>query len=96
MTDRYHLRPITPEEFEAFSEVPFEAFIQPNWHAESVEHERKIFEFDRSLAAFDGAAMVGTAAAYSFRLTVPGGAVGAGGVTIVSVLPCHRRCPSNF
>ena len=29
-------------------------------------------EFDRSLAAFDGAQMVGTAAAYSFRLSVPG------------------------
>ena len=91
MTERYPLRPIAPEEFEAFNQVPFEAFIGPEWRAESIEQERKIFEFDRSLAAFDGDAMVGSAAAFSFRLTVPGGAVGAGGVTIVSVLPSHRR-----
>jgi len=91
MTERYPLRPIAPEEFEAFNQVPFEAFIGPEWRAESIEHERKIFEFDRSLAAFDGDAIVGSAAAFSFRLTVPGGAVGAGGVTIVSVLPSHRR-----
>src|SRR6185437_13102832 len=35
--------------------------------------------------------MVGSAAAYTFQLTVPGGVVGAGGVTFVSVLPSHRR-----
>ena len=91
MTDRYPMRPIAPEEFEAFSEVPIEAFNDAERHAESIEHERKIFEFDRSLAAFDGDAIVGTTAAYSFQLTVPGGVVGAGGVTFVSVLPSHRR-----
>jgi predicted acetyltransferase len=91
MTERYPLRPIAPEEFEAFSAVLTEAFNQAQWNAESIEHERKIFEFDRSLAAFDGTAMVGTAAAFSFRLTVPGGVVGAGGVTVVGVLPSHRR-----
>jgi predicted acetyltransferase len=91
MTEPYHLRPIAPEEFEAFSAVLTEAFNQAEWRAESIEHERKIFEFDRSLAAFDGDAVVGTAGAFSFRLTVPGGVVGAGGVTVVSVLPSHRR-----
>ena len=29
-------------------------------------------EFDRSLAAFDGQAPVGTAGAYTFQLSVPG------------------------
>src|SRR5262245_39464642 len=91
MTERYFLRPIAPEEFEAYFEVPFEAFNKPEWHAETIDHERKIFEFDRSLAAFDGDAIVGTTAAYSYQLTVPGGVVGAGGVTLVSVLPSHRR-----
>ena len=91
MTERYPLRPIAPEEFEAFSQVATEAFNQADWRAEALENERKIFEFDRSLAAFDGDAMVGTAGAFSFQLTVPGGAVGAAGVTVVSVLPSHRR-----
>jgi len=91
MTERYFLRPIAPEEFEAYFDVAIEAFNEAERHAESIESERKIFEFDRSLAAFDSDAMVGTTAAYSFRLTVPGGVVDAGGVTLVSVLPSHRR-----
>src|SRR5206468_2454389 len=39
----------------------------------------------------DGDDVVGCAGAYSFRLTVPGGEVGAAGVTAVGVLPSHRR-----
>jgi predicted acetyltransferase len=35
--------------------------------------------------------VVGSAAAYSFRLTVPGGEVAAAGVTAVAVRPDHRR-----
>jgi predicted acetyltransferase len=91
MTERYVLRPISPGEFDAFCEVPFEAFNDTERSAEVIEHERIVFEFDRSLAALDGDAIVGTTAAYSFRLTVPGGAVNAAGVTFVSVLPSHRR-----
>jgi predicted acetyltransferase len=91
MTERYFLRPVTPDEFGAFGGVPVEAFNDAASAAESVEQERVVFEFDRSLAAFDGDAVVGTAAAYSFRLTVPGGVADAAGVTFVSVLPSHRR-----
>ena len=91
MTERYPLRAIDPGEFEAFCEVPTEAFNSTDQPAESIEQERIVFEFDRSVAAFDGDAIAGTTAAYTFRLTVPGGAVGAGGVTFVSVLPSHRR-----
>jgi predicted acetyltransferase len=91
MTERYPMRPIAPEEFEAYFDAAIEAFNEAERHAESIESERKIFEFDRSLAAFDGDAIVGTTSAYSFRLTVPGGVVPAGGVTFVSVLPSHRR-----
>jgi len=91
MTERYPLRPITPDEFDAFSEVPTRAFNDSAWPAEAIDQERVIFEFDRSLAAFDGDAIVGTASAYSFQLTVPGGIAGAAGVSFVSVLPSHRR-----
>ncbi|MEU0134679.1 GNAT family N-acetyltransferase [Streptomyces sp. NPDC006296] len=46
----------------------------------------------RALGHWDGAECVGTAGAYSLRLTVPGGAaVPAAGVTMVSVAPTHRR-----
>ena len=94
MTERYPLRPIAPEEFDAFCEVPIQAFNDADQPAEAVEQERVVFEFDRSLAAFDGDAIVGTTAAYSFQLTVPGGVAGAGGVTFVSVLPSHRGAAS--
>jgi predicted acetyltransferase len=91
MAERYPLRPITPDEFGAYCEVPSQAFNDTEFPGEGIEQERVVFEFDRSIAAFDGDAIVGTAAAYSFQLTVPGGIVGAGGVTFVSVLPTHRR-----
>ena len=91
MTEPISLRPIEPDEFEAYNQVAVEAFNDTEWPAEAVEQERLVFEFGRSIAAFDGADMVGSAAAYTFQLTVPGGVVGAGGVTFVSVLPSHRR-----
>ena len=47
--------------------------------------------FDRMHAAFDGDRIVGGAGAFPFELTVPGGTVRCGGVTVVGVLPTHRR-----
>ncbi|MFD9910857.1 GNAT family N-acetyltransferase [Streptomyces sp. NPDC059063] len=58
------------------------------------EHElwNDLTEYDRSLGAWDGDACVGTAGAFSFRVSVPGGAlVEAAGVTMVSVAATHRR-----
>jgi len=91
MAEHYPLRPITPDEFDAYDAVAAYAFNETDRPAEVIEQELMIFEFDRSLAAFDGDAIAGTAAAYSFRLTVPGGIADAAGVTYVSVLPSHRR-----
>jgi len=91
MTERYPLRAITPDEFDAYCEVPVQAFNDAGPPAEINEHERLVFEFDRSLAALDGDVIVGTTAAYTFQLTVPGGVTGAGGVTFVAVRPSHRR-----
>ncbi|MET0628775.1 MAG: GNAT family N-acetyltransferase [Acidimicrobiia bacterium] len=49
-------------------------------------------EPERTLAVFDGSEIVATAGAYSFHLTVPGGAqVPTAGVTVVTVRPTHRR-----
>ncbi|MEU0436640.1 GNAT family N-acetyltransferase [Streptomyces sp. NPDC006290] len=63
--------------------------------AESSE-ERELWnaltEYDRSLGVWDGDQCVGTAGAFSFRVTVPGGAsVPAAGITAVSVAATHRR-----
>ncbi|MEU9339569.1 GNAT family N-acetyltransferase [Streptomyces sp. NPDC048290] len=51
-----------------------------------------LIEAERSLGAWDGDEVVGTAGAFAFRMTVPGGAlVPAAGVTMVSVAATHRR-----
>ena len=56
-----------------------------------LEHERFVLEPDRLIGAVDGEAWVGAGGAYTFRLTVPGGEVGAAGITMIGVSPTHRR-----
>jgi predicted acetyltransferase len=51
----------------------------------------KLLEPERALAAYDGDRVVGSAAAISIDLTVPGGILPAAGVTTVGVHPTHRR-----
>jgi predicted acetyltransferase len=87
----FRMRPIEPDEHMDFSRAASLAFGSHLDEAEA-EHFRDLFEFDRTLAVFDGDAIVGTAGAISFQLTVPGPAtIPAAGVTIVTVLPTHRR-----
>ncbi len=90
MTDHVTLRTISPEEVPdflraielAFSERPTE---------EEIAHESSVTEPDRSLAAMDGAAVVGTAGAFSRELTIPGGTIPMAAVTMVGVVATHRR-----
>jgi predicted acetyltransferase len=88
----YPIRPVSSEEFDAFYTVDMHAFHGSPLAQDDRQLNIARLEFDRSLAAFDGATPVGTAAAYSFQLTVPGSqTLPAAGVTWVSVLPSHRR-----
>jgi predicted acetyltransferase len=51
-----------------------------------------VVEADRAFAAFEGERIVGTSAAATFRMVVPGGArIATAGVTAVGVHPTHRR-----
>ncbi|WP_189601876.1 GNAT family N-acetyltransferase [Streptomyces lateritius] len=53
---------------------------------------RELTEHDRSIGVWDGERCVGTAGAFTFRLSVPGGAiVPTAGVTMVGVAATHRR-----
>lgn len=53
---------------------------------------RDLTECERSIGAWDGETCVGTAGAFSFRMSVPGGAlVDTAGVTMVGVAATHRR-----
>jgi predicted acetyltransferase len=88
----YPIRPIEEDELDGFMNVDEHAFNTSPWS----EGDRRValdrFEFDRTLAAFDGSTQVGVTMCYSFQLSVPGqGVLPAAGVTFVSVLPTHRR-----
>jgi len=88
----YPIRPVTPEEFDDFYRVAMHAFHSSPLSEGDRELSLASLEFDRSLAAFDGQEVVGTAAVYTYQLSVPGHrTLPAAGVTWVSVLPSHRR-----
>ena len=59
---------------------------------ESAERFGRWIEVGRVHAAYEGDRLVGGAGAFTYRMSVPGGgAVPAAGVTVVGVLPSHRR-----
>lgn len=58
---------------------------------EEVPRFKEVLDLERAFAGFDDGNMVATAGAYPFEMTVPGGSVAAAGVTMVGVLPTHRR-----
>ncbi|MGW3492329.1 GNAT family N-acetyltransferase [Streptomyces sp. NPDC001020] len=74
----------------------YENFVRAfgDWDESPEERQfwRDFTEFGRFLGAWDEEECIGTAGAFSLRLTVPGGAsVPAAGVTAVSVAATHRR-----
>jgi predicted acetyltransferase len=89
-SDDITLRSPARDEMRAFMQPIADAFSdelsQPEFEA-----ERQLLEPERCVSAFDGEERVASSAAYTFRLTVPGGEVGAAGITGVGVRPDHRR-----
>lgn len=85
------LRPITADEYAAFMQANFMAFgVHPS--DDAMARERLMLELDRTVAAYDGGRIVGTAGNITMDLTLPGGArLPTAGVSWVSVLPTHRR-----
>lgn len=87
----FPIRVITPDDFPGYVRTDNIAFGS-RMSSSEIERTKSELEFDRSLGAFDGNEVVGTAAAISFEITLPGNvAVPAAGVTWVSVMPTHRR-----
>src|SRR6185312_3885710 len=64
-------------------------------HDNDVERAERFTErldVDRLHAAWDGDRIVGGTGAFTFRMSVPGGGtIPTAGVTVVGVLPTHRR-----
>ncbi|MBM9508354.1 GNAT family N-acetyltransferase [Actinacidiphila acididurans] len=86
------VRPLAPELWDLYFDRLARAFGWPASAPEDRELWRQLTETERSLTAWDGEELIGTAGAFSFRMTVPGGApLAVSGVTMVSVQPTHRR-----
>jgi len=68
-----------------------EASFSDELHEEDVERDRKMMPRERTFGAFDDGAIVGTAADLPMNLRIPGGELAAAGVTMVGVMPSHRR-----
>jgi predicted acetyltransferase len=81
-----------PDRFREVLDACALGFGAPRWSDDGVERERSLWELDRTWVAEDGDHYVATTTAYSFEMTVPGGArVPVAGVAQVAVLPTHRR-----
>jgi predicted acetyltransferase len=78
------------DEVRRFLDTGVKAFSE-ELRAEDAERDERVLDRERMFAAYDGEAMVGTAADFELTLTVPGGELPAAGVTLVGVLPTHRR-----
>jgi predicted acetyltransferase len=90
MTSNLPIETARAEDYDEIGRFLGELFhhsVEPEAH----EAERAVFEPERALVVRDGPQLVGSAAAYTRELGVPGGAVPAAHVTLVGVAPTHRR-----
>src|SRR5215470_5544401 len=87
----YPIRPVAEGELGGFLTVDQHAShgtpLSERAHANLLAR----LEFDRTLAALDGGTIIGTAGAFSFQMRVPGAMAAVAGVSLVAVLPSHRR-----
>ncbi|MER5864640.1 GNAT family N-acetyltransferase [Kitasatospora sp. NPDC002040] len=90
--DGLTVRTLTAEEWDDWYRALEVAFGGPEEQPEERALWKALTEPARSLVVRDGATPVACAGAFSLRMTVPGGAVvPVAAVTMVGVLPTHRR-----
>ncbi|MFJ4836427.1 GNAT family N-acetyltransferase [Streptomyces sp. NPDC088747] len=86
------VRVLQQTEWNAWYDNLIRAFGGVPESSEERELYNALTEYDRFIGVWDSDQVVGTAGAFSFRVTVPGGAsVPAAGITMVSVAATHRR-----
>jgi predicted acetyltransferase len=84
------IRAAMAEEFPGVIGPIFHYFGRPPT-PDFTESVGRLVPTDRIHAAFDDGAVVGSASVFPLETSVPGGFVRAAGVTLVGVLPTHRR-----
>ena len=87
------IRPIKADELAAWFEAFGTAFyVWPTDPQAFAEFRRPTIDYDRTIGAFEGDAIVGTFRTFPTQLTLPGGGrVAVNAVSGVSVRPTHRR-----
>jgi predicted acetyltransferase len=84
------VRTVPEEDRERWFEICMTAFSE-ELHAEDVEADAKLLPVDRRYGAYADGSLVGTAADFALTVSIPGGELAAAGVTMVGVVPSHRR-----
>jgi predicted acetyltransferase len=85
------LRPISADELPAFTKTAALVYAIPPPDEARLAELADITEFDRTLAGFEGDRLIATSVTASYRLSVPGAVLPAGGLASVAVAPTHRR-----
>jgi predicted acetyltransferase len=86
----YTIRAISREEFPRLFETTELSFAEEIPPADTAVWTR-IIDPERVFAAFDGEVLAGTGGLFDMVMTVPGNELATGGVTLIGVLPTHRR-----
>ncbi|TDE58824.1 GNAT family N-acetyltransferase [Nonomuraea mesophila] len=94
MTVTHPLRTIGAHELDAWARMVTTTYGQ-DWHEGGLRNAASSIDPGRTIAAYDGEAIAGGASIYGRVMTVPGSAapvsVPVAGITLVAVLPTHRR-----
>jgi predicted acetyltransferase len=91
MATTFQIRPLIEAELPALDYVDQHAFNGRPGSARQRANWMARLELDRTLGAFDGTTLAGVTGVYSFRMRVPGAMAAVAGVSMVAVLPSHRR-----
>src|SRR3954469_5964804 len=84
------VRPCTLDDY-LHGLAPIWQFFGHRPDQEALDRFSPLLPPERLLAAWTDGVAVGGGAPFPFRLSVPGGELDAGGVTVVGVAPTHRR-----
>jgi predicted acetyltransferase len=86
------VRPCSSPEEQRSTLLPISYYFgHPSSSAESFDRVARVMPAERAYAVRDDDRVVGATAAFPLTLTIPGGRIAAAGVTLVGVLPTHRR-----
>lgn len=81
---------VGPDEHEAFT-IPLITAFGFRFDPERAERSKRLPELVQRIAAKEDGMIVGSAGGFRFEMTTPGGKVPISGLTMVGVLPTHRR-----